>query len=113
MPLPSNASSSRRDLPAPGHPRGKWLTTVGLEHTIHRSERLPVEPVAAGEERSVKDSIANDRRNGHGLCAEQAPSVFSLDDNVKLTYRFEGSKVPAESVSAVGSCPVAALRGSP
>lgn len=65
----------------------------------------------------MKNFVANDRRKGHGLCAEPAPSVLSLDDNVKVTYWFEGSEVPAESVSAVGaavgSCPVATLRGSP
>jgi ferredoxin len=62
----------------------------------------------------VKISVDYDRCEGHGLCAGQAPAVFSLDDEANLTYRFEGSEVPGEHAAAaraaVSSCPVAALR---
>ncbi|MBF6166965.1 ferredoxin [Streptomyces gardneri] len=58
-------------------------------------------------------SVDYPRCEGHGLCAEQAPAVFSLDD-AELIYRFEGTDVPDEYVTvaraAVDSCPVAALR---
>ena len=59
-------------------------------------------------------SVDYDRCEGHGLCADQAPYVFSLDDDAELTYHFEGAEVPEEhrqaSRSAVNACPVAALR---
>lgn len=57
-----------------------------------------------------------DRCEGHGVCADQAPSVFSLDDEGELTYHFEDRTVPVELTdparAAVASCPVAALRAS-
>lgn len=62
----------------------------------------------------MKISVDYPRCEGHGLCAEQAPDVFSLDDDAELTYRFEGLEVPddleAAARAAVNSCPVAALR---
>jgi ferredoxin len=62
----------------------------------------------------LKISVDYNRCEGHGLCAEQAPSVFDLDDDAELTYRFEGKDVPDElaraASAAVNSCPVAALR---
>ena len=65
----------------------------------------------------MKISVDEERCKGHGLCAEQAPAVFSLDDNAELTCRFEGAEVPDEHAAAaraaVGSCPVAALRALP
>ncbi|MEU2038799.1 ferredoxin [Nocardia niwae] len=65
----------------------------------------------------MKISVDYPRCEGHGLCAEQAPAVFSLDDDAELTYRFEGADVPDEYVAvtraAVNSCPVAALREQP
>ncbi|WP_067902738.1 ferredoxin [Nocardia vaccinii] len=64
----------------------------------------------------MKIAIGYDRCEGHGLCAEQAPAVFSLDDDAELTYRFDGAEVPGDQVAAAGaaivSCPVAALRAS-
>lgn len=57
-----------------------------------------------------------DRCEGHGLCAEQAPQLFSLDDDAELTYHAEGSDVPADQQAqaraAIASCPVAVLRES-
>lgn len=62
----------------------------------------------------MKISVDYHRCEGHGLCTEQAPAVFSLDDDAELIYRFEGADVPDEYVTvaraAVNSCPVAALR---
>ncbi|MGW2524393.1 ferredoxin [Streptomyces sp. NPDC001617] len=62
----------------------------------------------------MKISVDYERCEGHGLCAEQAPALFSLDDDAELTYHFEGSEVPDRHVaaarSAVNACPVAALR---
>ncbi|MBY6365091.1 ferredoxin [Rhodococcoides corynebacterioides] len=55
-----------------------------------------------------------DRCEGHGMCAEVAPDVFSLDDEGELHHAFDGADVPDEHVAgaraAVGVCPVAALR---
>lgn len=62
----------------------------------------------------MKISVDYPRCEGHGLCAEQAPAVFSLDDDAELTYHFDSADVPDEHVAAVqaaiNSCPVAALR---
>ncbi|MGB3771168.1 MAG: ferredoxin [Rhodococcus sp. (in: high G+C Gram-positive bacteria)] len=55
-----------------------------------------------------------DRCEGHGLCADQAPKVFDLDDDGELHHAFDGKDIPDElessAKSAVGVCPVAALR---
>ncbi|KIQ18247.1 ferredoxin [Rhodococcus sp. MEB064] len=55
-----------------------------------------------------------DRCEGHGICAEQAPDVFSLDDDGELHHAFDGADLPGEleagARAAVGVCPVAALR---
>ncbi|HVK29104.1 MAG TPA: ferredoxin [Nocardioides sp.] len=57
-----------------------------------------------------------DRCESHGLCTEQAPRLFSLDDDAELTYHAEGSDVPADQQAlaraAIASCPVAVLRES-
>jgi ferredoxin len=62
----------------------------------------------------MKISVDHDRCEGHGLCAEQAPAVFDLDDDAQVVYRFDGGTVPADQVAAaragVNSCPVAAPR---
>ena len=55
-----------------------------------------------------------DRCEGHGLCAEQAPAVFDLDDEGDLVHHFDGQDLPADLETdgqrAIDSCPVAALR---
>ncbi|MDT0328541.1 ferredoxin [Nocardiopsis lambiniae] len=65
----------------------------------------------------MRISVDYDRCEGHGLCAERAPDVFSLDDDAELRYHFEGAEVPGEHASAaraaVNSCPVAVLRAIP
>ncbi|MPY56019.1 ferredoxin [Streptomyces spongiae] len=62
----------------------------------------------------MKISVDYPRCEGHGLCADQAPDVFSLDDDAELTYRFEGTEVPDEhqlaARAALNACPVAVLR---
>jgi ferredoxin len=55
-----------------------------------------------------------ERCEGHGLCAQQAPEIFELDDDGELIHHFDGSDIPAEhgdaASSAASACPVAALR---
>jgi ferredoxin len=62
----------------------------------------------------MKVSVDYARCEGHGLCADQAPDVFSLYDDDELTHHFEGAEIPDEhraaSYAAVNACPVAALR---
>jgi ferredoxin len=64
----------------------------------------------------VKIDVDWDRCEGHGICAEQAPKVFSLDDDGELHHAFDKQDIPDElesaARSAVGVCPVAALRES-
>ncbi|WP_433722398.1 ferredoxin [Nocardia sp. CA-129566] len=66
------------------------------------------------EETAMKISVDYHRCEGHGLCSEQAPTMFRLDNDAELTYRYEGTNIPDDLVaaarSAVDSCPVAALR---
>ncbi|KQP29212.1 ferredoxin [Aeromicrobium sp. Leaf272] len=55
-----------------------------------------------------------DRCESHGLCVDQAPDVFDLDDEGDLVHHFDGTDLPSEQEAAgrraVDSCPVAALR---
>ena len=55
-----------------------------------------------------------DRCEGHGLCVDQAPDVFDLDDEGDLVHHFDDRDVPSAledaALRAVDSCPVAALR---
>ncbi|WP_405729067.1 ferredoxin [Streptomyces sp. NBC_00028] len=62
----------------------------------------------------MKISVDYARCEGHGMCADQAPLLFSLDEDAELTYHFDGADVPDEhqpaARAAVNACPVAALR---
>jgi ferredoxin len=62
----------------------------------------------------VKIVVDQDRCEGHGLCEEKAPAVYTLDDDGVVVYAFDGQDVPSEQEEAarVGAsvCPVAALR---
>lgn len=62
----------------------------------------------------MKIDIDWDRCEGHGICAEQAPQVFSIDDESELHHAYDGAEIPDELTSgarsAIGVCPVAALR---
>ena len=55
-----------------------------------------------------------ERCEGHGLCAQQAPEIFEIDDDGDLIHHFDGRDIPGEQVdaaaSAASACPVAALR---
>ncbi|MEV0078279.1 ferredoxin [Nocardia neocaledoniensis] len=62
----------------------------------------------------MKITVDYPRCEGHGLCAEQAPTVFGLDDEGELIYHFDGADIPDAQIAvaraAINSCPVAALR---
>ncbi|QII03685.1 ferredoxin (plasmid) [Rhodococcoides fascians A21d2] len=62
----------------------------------------------------MRIDVNQDRCEGHGLCEERAPKVFTLDDEGLLVYAFDGHDVPEEfeaaAKSAVAVCPVAALK---
>ena len=65
----------------------------------------------------LRIDVDYDRCEGHGLCAEQAPDLFSLDDDAELTYHSDGADLPGEAHgrarAAIAACPVAALRERP
>ncbi|WP_406430539.1 ferredoxin [Streptomyces sp. NBC_00631] len=65
----------------------------------------------------MKISVDYARCEGHGMCADQAPHLFSLDEDAELTYHFDDANVPDEhqpsARAAVNACPVAALRVLP
>jgi ferredoxin len=54
------------------------------------------------------------RCEGHGICAEIAPSVYQLDDEGELVYPFEDKEIPEElqeaALAGAAVCPVAALK---
>ena len=59
----------------------------------------------------MKISVDPDACQGHGRCAFLAPSVFSLDSDLELTY----DPVPDEShrpdvEEAIAACPEQAIR---
>jgi ferredoxin len=65
----------------------------------------------------MKIQLDGNRCEGHGLCTEQAPTLFSLDDEGELVYHGDGHDVPDDLVgparAAIHCCPVAALREVP
>lgn len=65
----------------------------------------------------MKIAVDYQRCEGHGLCTEQAPELFSLNDHAELTHHYEGTHIPDEHTTAantaIDSCPVAALRALP
>ncbi|HTX94459.1 MAG TPA: ferredoxin [Mycobacterium sp.] len=62
----------------------------------------------------MKIQIDRDRCEGHGICTERAPSIFTIDDEDELVDRFEEGDLPDDLVAsaraAIDSCPVAALK---
>nr|WP_296764978.1 ferredoxin [Rhodococcus sp. (in: high G+C Gram-positive bacteria)] len=62
----------------------------------------------------MKIDVDWSRCEGHGLCTEQAPGLFALDDDGDLLYSYQDADIPGELApsarSAIGACPVAALR---
>lgn len=55
------------------------------------------------------------RCEGHGMCEEAAPAVFSLDDDGELVLLADPvpAELKAETERAVRLCPVAALTVRP
>lgn len=57
--------------------------------------------------------VDRQRCEGHGLCTQQASTIFDLDDDGELIHHFEDRDVPAEmqadAQAAVTVCPVNAL----
>ncbi|MFB9313472.1 ferredoxin [Nocardioides plantarum] len=64
----------------------------------------------------MKILVDYDRCEGHGLCAEQAPAIFEIDDDGDLIYHLGDAEVPEAEVDAahraIAHCPVAALRNA-
>lgn len=65
----------------------------------------------------MRITVDQDRCEGHGLCTQSAPTVFSFDDDGDLVNEFADTDVPDELVEptreAADVCPVAALRYTP
>lgn len=65
----------------------------------------------------MRISVDQDRCEGHGLCTQSAPTVFSFDDDGDLVNEFADADVPEDLTvavrDAVDVCPVAALRYTP
>ncbi len=61
----------------------------------------------------MRIDVIMERCEGHGICAEVAPRVYSLDDEGYVAFAHEGREVPdADRVTAASgarACPVAAL----
>lgn len=64
----------------------------------------------------MRVTVDYDRCEGHGLCTQAAPSIFSFDDDGELVNAFADTEVPDDQAGpareAVDVCPVTALRGS-
>ena len=62
---------------------------------------------------NMQIEVVMERCEGHGLCAEVAPNIYSLDDEGYVAYRYSGQEVPAHDQAAADKgarvCPVAAL----
>ena len=61
----------------------------------------------------MKVALDRKRCEGHGVCENAAPGLFTLDENAELIVHFEGRDIPSEfedaARDAVRVCPVAAL----
>ena len=53
------------------------------------------------------------RCEGHGICAERSPELFTMDDDAELIEHYRDNDLPssleADAASSVAVCPVAAL----
>ncbi|MGB3354500.1 MAG: ferredoxin [Mycobacterium sp.] len=62
----------------------------------------------------MRVTVDLDRCEGHGLCTQSAPAVFSFDGDGDLVNQFADTDVPEALIGsareAVDVCPVAALR---
>lgn len=61
----------------------------------------------------MRIDVVRDRCEGHGLCEERAPQVYTVDNEGYVVYAFGDEDVPVteEAAAAAGArvCPVAAL----
>jgi ferredoxin len=64
----------------------------------------------------MRVTIDHDRCEGHGLCTQAAPTIFSFDDDGELANAFADADVPDDLAPAAREaadvCPVAALLNS-
>lgn len=64
----------------------------------------------------MRVTVDQDRCEGHGLCTQSAPMIFSFDDEGDLVSEFVDTDVPEDLADAareaIDVCPVAALRGT-
>lgn len=64
----------------------------------------------------MRVAIDQDRCEGHGLCTQSAPTIFSFDDEGDLVNEYVDTDVPEDLAGAareaIDICPVVALRGS-
>jgi ferredoxin len=62
----------------------------------------------------MRIDVFRDSCEGHGLCEERAPELYSLDAEGYVEFKFADRDVPTadEEAAAAGArvCPVAALR---
>ena len=61
----------------------------------------------------MRVTVDHDRCEGHGLCTQAAPTIFSFDDDGELANAFADADVPdglaPVAREAADVCPVAAL----
>lgn len=61
----------------------------------------------------MRIDVIRDRCEGHGLCEEVAPQLYSLDDEGYVVFTLDGQDVPeddrAAAIAGARVCPVAAL----
>lgn len=61
----------------------------------------------------MRVTIDHERCEGHGLCTQAAPAIFSFDDDGELVNAFADAAVPDDLApvarEAADVCPVAAL----
>ena len=64
----------------------------------------------------MRVTVDQDRCEGHGLCTQSAPMIFSFDDEGDLVSEFVDTDVPEDLAGAareaIDVCPVAALHGA-
>ncbi len=64
----------------------------------------------------MRVTVDRDRCEGHGLCTQSAPMIFSFDDDGDLVNEFADANLPEDLADAareaIDVCPVAALRSA-
>jgi ferredoxin len=68
---------------------------------------------SALKEATMRITVDRARCEGHGLCVERSPDLFTMDDDGELMEHYGGVALPdsleSDAASAVAVCPVAAL----